>query len=468
MTQRTLAEIARAQLRTRPAAGPIPPPAAAPSRNGKAAPKVEVYYDSEKKTFWVQNSRGEWVDTTESALKRLLRVFGYSKDRVLDNGLTEVEQALFDIQHNQDVHYAGPLAGFPIGPRDCCGQRILVTRAGTPIQAKEGDHAFLAAFFADLLKDQVQNFNGWMKAALQSLRAGPPFRPGQLLGLAGPAGCGKSLLQGLITEVLGGRVAKPYRYMTGETPFNSDLFSAEHLAIEDEAASTDLRIRRFFGSQLKTMIVNEVQSYHRKSKEALPLSPFWRVSLSVNDEPENLMVLPPIDDSLRDKITLLQCHAPPNPIHGDDPGERQRFRRRLSDELPGWVAWLMRWRIPDRMKDARYGVKAFQDPALLWELDNLAPEFRLLSLVDTAALWDQGTGYWEGTAATLERALREWDKTGEVARLLGFNTACGVYLGRLASKKPDRVTREKKAGNSHVYRVNQPPDKSLFKSSVFL
>jgi hypothetical protein len=84
---------------------------------------------------------------------------------------------------------------------------------------------------------------------------------------------GKSLFQNLLTLILGGRTAKPYQYMMGATSFNADLFEAEHLAMEDEHASTDIRTRRHFGSQLKNVTVNDSQRCHGKhQKRNDPLS----------------------------------------------------------------------------------------------------------------------------------------------------------------------------------------------------
>jgi hypothetical protein len=39
------------------------------------------------------------------------------------------------------------------------------------------------------------------------------------------------------------------------------------------------------------------------------LKPFWRLSITLNDEPENLLILPPLDESLGDKIMLLRAQA---------------------------------------------------------------------------------------------------------------------------------------------------------------
>ena len=63
------------------------------------------------------------------------------------------------------------------------------------------------------------------------------------------------MLQNILTVILGGRAAKPYQFMTGGTGFNSDMFGAEHLMIEDESPSTDMRARRAFGAQIKNMTV---------------------------------------------------------------------------------------------------------------------------------------------------------------------------------------------------------------------
>ena len=87
--------------------------------------------------------------------------------------------------------------------------------------------------------------------------------------------------------------AKPYLYMTGKTTFNADLFGAEHLMVEDEAESIDIRARRYFGAKIKEIAVNVDQHCHGKGKTALTLTPVWRMTLSLNDEPERMQVLPP-------------------------------------------------------------------------------------------------------------------------------------------------------------------------------
>ena len=121
-----------------------------------------------------------------------------------------------------------------------------------------------------------------------------------MMALAGPAGCGKSLFQSIITETLGGRVAKAARYMQGGTDFNGDLFEAEHLALEDEFMSARISDRLQLGASIKNFCVStRKQSCHRKNRQAVTLPAWWRVSITLNDDPEAMRVLPPLDDHIQ-------------------------------------------------------------------------------------------------------------------------------------------------------------------------
>jgi len=295
------------------------------------------------------------------------------------------------------------------------------------------------------------------------------------MGLAGPIGCGKSLLQNLFTVILGGRSAKPYRYMRGGTEFNAELFGAEHLIIEDEHSSTDIRSRRAFGSYIKQFTVNETQSCHAKNRQALTLTPFWRLSISVNDEPEAMMVLPPMSDveqdSLSDKLFLLRTLKAEMPMPTAEYDERKAFWSTLIGELPAFVHSMVNWTVPEHLRHGRFGIKTWQHPKLIAALDALAPETRLLAIIDEVLFADTILGNacgnpgriinhrsdWKGTAEKLERILFESEFRQEAQRLLGWHSATGSYLGRLAVKRPDRVENAR-TGNSRDWIIFRPAE----------
>src|SRR6185312_10273067 len=113
-------------------------------------------------------------------------------------------------------------------------------------------------------------------------------------------GCGKSLLQYFITEILGGRAANPFEYLMGEK-FNKDLSGAEHWMVEDPGTSTDNRTRREFGAKIKEATVNRDLRINGKGKDAGLLQVFRRVTISINNEKEELAVAPPMVEGVADK-----------------------------------------------------------------------------------------------------------------------------------------------------------------------
>lgn len=402
---------------------------------------LDAFYDPSRKCYWIPNNRAEMIEVTESSLAMHLKKAGLLDSS--ENGeLTPVEERLIQIQREKDVLYAGPLAGHRTGLQDMCGQRILVTRPPHLIEPKPGDcpniEALLAGLFNDPAHDQVTYVLGWLKVSYEALVEGK-LRHAQALAMAGPKESGKSLLQNLITEILGGRAAKPYRYMCGATDFNGDLFGAEHLMIEDEVAFTDIRARRHFGARIKDFTVNTVQSCHAKNRQALSLKPFWRVSISLNDEPENLLILPPIDESLEDKIILLKVQKHPMPMETATLEGRQKFMATLLAEVPAFLHHLVNFRIPEALKSERFGIAHFHHPELLATLSEMSPEMRLLSLIDALMAESEEPGPWTGTATELERMLFESKFSHEARRLLDWNNATGTYLGRLAKKVAQRV-----------------------------
>lgn len=443
-----------------------------PESNGKAAPKPQprassagelpenfaVYYDQMKKAFWVKNGLDQWMMYSESQLSRRLRVLGVKKTFFEDRDLHLVEALIDRIMQENSVDYAGEMAGYPVGTYEILGNRVLITRGPSIPKPAKVPFPTVTQFLDSLLGSERKYFDAWMKAALLALKAGSPFRPGQVLGIAGPPGCGKSLLQDIITEILGGRTAKPYRYLIGDTSFNSDLFRAEHLVIEDEPASVDSRARRHFAGAIKTLCVNRIQSFHPKGKEPMSMSPFWRVSISVNDDQDHLMVLPPLDDSLADKVILLRASPATFPFGTDDLEGRKAFRQRLSQELPGYLYWLRAWRMPASLHDQRYGCVAYQNDDLKKMLQDLEPEYKLWMLIQTLGVIPTGHFGWKGTAAKLEMMLRHEDTSGDIARLFYFNTACGVLLNKLAKIHKRNVIKKSQKHGQQMWQIIVPGD----------
>jgi len=429
------------------------PAAIAPPPAPKLDPNVLAYFDTFRGGYYVPNAFREFMPVPVETVKNFLRTKGYNKDRFAQSSLNEIEDKILSITLKDCVHFAGPLGGYLPGLYDISGCRVLVTHGPRFITPKRGGWPWLRDLLKQLLGKQNVYFLAWVKWALESIRRGSPWSPGQMLAVAGPPGCGKSLLQGLITPMLGGRVAKPYKYMVGDTPFNSEMFGAEHNMIEDEVASHDPRDRRKFGAAVKSLVVNKEQFIHGKGKTAITLTPFLRLTMTLNDEPEALLALPHLDGDVKDKIMLIHARETKLPFPSEKFPTSQCYRAALQSELPAFLYDLLRWEIPEEIRDQRYGVVSYHHPELIREVDDLSPELKLMGLIELHGLLDGELGCWTGTAQELERDLRTRDKTGEPQRLFSYNSACGQYLSRLRTKMPERISFSTASGNRKIWTI---------------
>ena len=442
--------------------------------NTPAPPSIndlDIYYENGK--GFVVGNDNEYIAITNSELKIHLRTLGFSGARALP--ISQLDRAVHDIQFTKCVAYVGPLAGKKPGLHTICGRRVLVTGAPRIIEPDAScPWPLLKELVEEMIgasdRNQLPYFFGWLKHAYSTLAAGHPSQ-GQALALAGPRDCGKSLWQQIIREVLGGREANPYAYMTGRTDFNRDLFAAEVLSFGDEVASTDYRNRVKFGGLIKQFVVNTSQRCHGKGREAVVLEPFWRVVMSLNDEATSLDVLPPLsNDSLTDKIMLLRTRRP---ALFDGPVWQSRTRpenwAQIMQELPGFIGFLTEFQIPRELRDTRLGIKAYQNPDLMALIGAESPERRLLELIDTGRLYIKETvrhegaesGFviirWRGTAAELEARLQEHYATKYFAsKLLYYTSACGHLLGALARDHPNRVKQITSRDGLNRYELYPP------------
>jgi hypothetical protein len=442
-------------------AAPIPPIC----KNGEI---LDAYYDSTRKEYLIRNNGRRWHPHPSASFKVHLKARGFSTKPREGESLSAAEMAMLYIQNEKDVRYYGPLAGRASGFYDEDGVRFLVTDSPQIVEPVPGDCKSILALLGGLVGAdpehgdlQLATLTSWLKTAYQALRAGKR-QPGQVPAFAGPVGCGKSLLQQIITALLGGRSAKAMRYMNGDTPFNSDLFGAEHLILEDEQSSTDIRARMNMAAHIKAVSVNDVHSCHGKGRDAVSLRPFWRASISLNDQEESLLVLPPITADIADKLMLLRCQSPKGDFPTGTHELRNTYWNRLMAELPAFAHYLTQYCIPRELQDQRFGVRYFHHPELVESLQSLAPEAKLLELIDRE-LWKDGKNRWEGTAGELESRLRDQlsDVRREAERLLSWANACGTSLGRIAKadeskRHQERRVMQRRTGSARRWLIHKP------------
>lgn len=424
-----------------------------------------------------------WSRWPEGKIVNMLRSKYVAIKRREGETLCEAERVLLHIMEHRRLELSiSGLAGYRCGIHDIGGHRTLVRTSPRLVEPREGKWGTVAALIDAKLNlmddeghgvDQTPYFHGWMKVAVEALYLGGPgnFRPGQGLIFAGPKDSGKSRLQHqIITGLLGGqgRSADPGPYLFGRTDFNGEMFSAEHLMMEDPASSSKTVDRIYFGEMLKQLIVNDTQRLHRKRADAIVVSPFFRTTISINDDPDKLRVLPLLTPDMKDKLMIFLVSPAPLPMPTGRLDERAAFRAKLADELPAYAWWLLNeHKIDERMESVRFGVKEWHHPTLAMELFDDTPAAELLQIIDAATfrppeaakgtglgtrLWDitsdtDEDGKWEGSALDLERLLlsdMDWICSLErEAKKVCMHNKIDRLLSRLKEDQPRRVVQHR-------------------------
>lgn len=484
---------------------------------GALAAKHNLWWENgDGRSMMMMSPDGDWLRMPEKRVVQILkRNFVAMKARE-DERLSEMERVLLWVAEKRHLEHAMiGLAGYPAGVHALSVGRVLVRMGPRLLAPAPGDWPTVRALIEGRLDlrgeaeggvagvDQSPFFYGWLKIAVETLygvqearhgkgavggvwkAAVGDFRPGQMLVFAGPRDCGKSRLQHqVITPLLGGRSADPGPYMFGQTDFNGEIFESEHLLMEDPPTTSDKQDRAHFAEKIKGLVVNDTQRLHRKRADALTVSPFWRATLSVNDDPDKMRVLPMLTPDIRDKMMIFRCASKPLPMPTTTSEERRAFRDTLMGELPHFLHWLLHeYEVPAAMVSRRFGVKEFQHPDLVGELFDDTPAGELMRLIDEALfeglaangqkrLWEmpsfvpetEGVS-WEGTAIELSRLLTgegmidglqiRCTVAKEAERLLKFHKVERL-LSRLKEDEPDRVAQVRRMHARH-WMVAAPP-----------
>jgi hypothetical protein len=420
---------------------------------------VPDYYHPASEKFLVRNKAGRWHPHSAGSFKRILASRGIKTKAAQGEPLSDADHEILEIQDSFDVTAYGPLCGRNSGFIDEGGTRFLVTEDMNLIEPRKGTcptiHAILIGLFyqsetEDVGTAQLESFLGWLQSSARALRAGRRQQQ-QALALCGAAGSGKSLVQHLIvTPCLAGREADAERAFLRGNDFNASLFKAEHLFLDDCQSSISIKDRVQFGSIIKTHTVGaSCKALHAKGRDEISIAPWWRISITLNDSAEAMMVLPPLDEGVADKITLLRA-SPfdfPEPIQSID--DKERFAAKIRAELPAFLHWLLNeYQIPEAFADPRrYNIATFHHPELKESLESLSPERELLELIDLALEQDLHDGPVWITAEKLEERIRRLHER-RAGQILRFSGACGKLLARLATKNPERVQKARtSAGN---------------------
>jgi len=399
------------------------------------------FFYAGKGGYYMQTEDNRFIPLDRGGVTMHLKLLGVHKDNV--------PQSLSKI-HLGYVDRVGPLAGYKSGLYECpdSGGKILVTIPPKIIEAQKGKWPLIQRIMSGLFEDkdwpnQYPYALSWLKQARENLVLGER-RPLPALALVGPPNSGKTLFLEITRVCLGGRSAPAYVALTSEKGFNDEILGAELLTIDDEIVSSLPNARDKLGSAIKTTLYGTAIRIEGKNRGAFPARPVHALAMALNEEPGNVQVLPEIDTHLKDKLALV--HTGYAKITKNEAENRKAFWDNIKAEIPAFLSYLQDFKIPENLRNSRAGVIALQHPKILVILDSIAPEIRLIELLQKSADLANATktnGKWRGSATELYTTLSSCEHTREAARSLlgGWSGRLGSLLGRLASVGSHGVAR---------------------------
>jgi hypothetical protein len=390
------------------------------------------------RSFCMESPSGFIPLPCEAPVRQHLSVLGIPSKRQAE--------VLCSIREQQMVGYIGPVAGLKHGLHECNGDKVLVTKGPTIIEGNQGSYTFVHDILTGLLGDpdhpqQLETFLDWLAHSRRAVQNGKRVQT-PVVVFTGKRGNGKSLAIEVIKRSLGGRSAKAYQFMSGDSRFNADLVGSELLVVDDAAASKDHRSRITLATNIKDNLFSGAFSMEGKGRDKIDCHPIHAMVMAVNEDPDHLRVLPELEGSMRDKINLFKTQAAAIP-EGADSAE---ISRRLTEALPAFLFDIDRRDISGAY-DTQRRLKCFWHPEVLEALGCLSPERQLLELIQEC--WSVSEdirqhGKWTGSASELESKLTEFgaSTTNAAKRLLSWPAACGTYLGRLSDTEGTGVAKE--------------------------
>ncbi len=422
--------------------------------------------------YWLQGSPSYFLKRNEAGRQRFvemgvrdvvrklkLRGFRSKKD---ENDISQIDRILNEITESRTVDVVASIGGTPAGVYDLPGGRVLVRESPRLIEPIPGDFPTIEEFLTQTLGEGSVRFSCWLKIAYEALRAGQR-RPGQALILIGPPDCGKSRIQHqIITAILAGRAADPKSFFFGRTDFNAELVGAEHLLIEEVPSSSKHEERLFFGERIKEIVANDTARLHKKNRDAVTVSPFWRLSISLNDNREKLRCLPPLSDDLAEKIIMLTVRPAPEfwERFADEPDPRSAFREAIAAEMPAYAHYLLSLAIPPELLARRYGVASFIPEELGDDIFEGEPEHHLLLLINKGLKTSDEP--WEGDAEDLKQTLCADDSPvkSSARKLIGSLAnlgTLGIWLKHLSVRYPSRIKQARRKATERPWIIHRAP-----------
>lgn len=290
---------------------------------------------------------------------------------------------------------------------------------------------WIALFMERLFPDIIQRdrfMAAWAYAYRNAYKGEP--KNGHTIFIAGSVGSGKNFLSECLYGASMGGAVDASEYVLGQTRFNDHLMGSGVWTLNDTVSKGDYRERAIFAKSLKKMAANHFHSCEGKYKSATGIYWSGRIIVTLNTDPDSLQLLPDIELSNRDKLSLFKTTD--EPMNDADGAAKARA------EMGALCSFLLNWEIPEHCAgDARWGVRNYLHPELLAEASDSSPtaSFREILTLFVKDCFDADKSLQElkGSSTWFMQQMLLQDGLKDMIRGAVTPTSIGRRISKLAS-----------------------------------
>lgn len=336
----------------------------------------EIYFDGSH--YWIPREVGDGYESKrDQDISRHLRVtYGLVDSRDESGNPSMLDQALEVIQTQNRVNGAGSfifrepgLIYRSSGERSLNIKRIMpVEPFGSPVEWGEG-FPTIARFFDGFLVDDFQrkHYLYFYASKYQSIRKGL-VHLSQAVQIYGAVSLGKSWhCEAIAIPLFGGASVDASSVLTGKTNHGGEVYEEPVWAVNDKVLASNASSRNVLTGVVKSIIADRTHSQHYKFKTPCQIEWPGIVIMTGNTDPASLRRMSlDLDQNIRDKVCIYRAADEPALDHFPRPQD-------IKHELPYFARFLNDLEIPQDLRDARWGVKAFIDETIESAMDSSSP-----------------------------------------------------------------------------------------------
>jgi hypothetical protein len=340
------------------------------------------------------------------------------------------------------VDLVTPIGGFKLGVHTISGNRILVPKEQRRIEPIKGDWEVIRKVMLGMLGDeQFEWYKGWLQTWLLAYY-NYKFVPGQVLICVGETSSGKTLLKSMHNHIFDGG-GQPLKYMTGGTGFNGELCQVCSLYIDDKLNDLGLNGKKKLKAECKELAVAGEWRFEFKNKTAFSASPVQRLAIFFNYTEDSVSVMPDIDESTRNKISILDCKRKKMPMSTKRQADKDAFWKQIVSEMPAYLYHIMEEHVITAefadTEEERMGVRGYHNAKALNFVEAYSNEGKRLHAIIEVLRKENGL-CWEGSASELVKILKEEAKDYKstpisIGRFLNQRIACGSKLVKMVGHR---------------------------------